>query len=120
MLGWAMLYGALIDAGFAWAIVGPPVFERAPRSTGSACSISAWSPRRSPSGSITGSSAQVGPARAAYSSVLIPIIAMAHLHRRSRAIAGRALAIAGGLLAIAGLLIALGAPPDRGRRPSRE
>jgi drug/metabolite transporter (DMT)-like permease len=27
MLGWAMLYGGLIDAALAWALYGPPVFE---------------------------------------------------------------------------------------------
>ena len=27
MLGWAMLYGAAMDAGFAWVSVGPPTVE---------------------------------------------------------------------------------------------
>jgi drug/metabolite transporter (DMT)-like permease len=49
---------------------------------------------------------QIGPARAAWSSVLIPILAMA-LSTLFEGYRWSALAIGGGLLAIAGLLIAL-------------
>ena len=105
MLGWAMLYGALMDAAFAWATVGPPVIER----TWSywlelvylgviASALAFWLYYRI--------IRQIGPARAAWSSVLIPILAMA-LSTLFEGYRWSALAIGGGLLAIAGLLIAL-------------
>src|SRR5205085_5948795 len=103
MLGWAMLYGALMDAAFAWATVGPPVIER----TWSywlglvylgviASALAFWLYYRI--------IRQIGPARAAWSSVLIPILAMA-LSTLFEGYRWSALAIGGGLLAIAGLLI---------------
>jgi drug/metabolite transporter (DMT)-like permease len=105
MLGWAMLYGALIDAGWAWATVGPPVIER---SLGYwlglfylgivASALAFWLYYRI--------IRQIGPARAAWSSVLIPIIAMG-LSTAFEGYRWSGLAIAGGLLAVAGLLIAL-------------
>ena len=105
MLGWAMLYGALMDAAFAWTTVGPPVIER----TWSywlglvylgviASALAFWLYYRI--------IRQIGPARAAWSSVLIPILAMA-LSTLFEGYRWSALAIGGGLLAIAGLLIAL-------------
>lgn len=113
MLGWAMLYGALLDAAFAWATTGPPVIER---------SLTYWA-GLAYLGVIASALAfwlyyriirQIGPAQAAWSSVLIPILAMAI----STALEGyrwSPLAIGGGLLAVAGLLIALrsgrAAPP---------
>ena len=105
MLGWAMLYGATIDAAFAVAFVGPPVFD--PR-TGYWLGLLYL-------GLIASALAfwlyyeiirKVGPAKAAYSSVLIPVVAMAF----STVFEGyrwSALAIAGGALTIAGLVIAL-------------
>jgi drug/metabolite transporter (DMT)-like permease len=104
-LGWAMLYGATIDAAFAFAFVGPPVFDpRAGYWLGLAYL-----------GLIASALAfwlyyeiirKIGPARAAYSSVLIPVVAMAFStvfedYRWS------ALALAGGALTLAGLVIAL-------------
>jgi len=106
MLGWAMLYGGLIDAALAWALYGPPVFE--PR-------LSYWLELLYLS--IVASALAfwlyyriiraVGPARAAYSSVLIPIVAMA-ISTIAEHYVWSPIAIAGGLLAIAGLVIALG------------
>jgi drug/metabolite transporter (DMT)-like permease len=105
MLGWAMLYGALMDAAFAWATVGPPVIER---TWGYwlglvylgviASALAFWLYYRI--------IRQIGPAKAAWSSVLIPIIAMA-LSTAFEGYRWSALAVGGGLLAIAGLLIAL-------------
>lgn len=113
MLGWAMCYGALIDAGWAWATVGPPVIER---SWGYWLGLVYL-------GVIASALAfslyyriirAIGPARAAYSSVLIPIIAMA-ISTIFEGYHWSPLALGGGLLAIAGLLIALrsgkAAPP---------
>jgi drug/metabolite transporter (DMT)-like permease len=116
MLGWAMLYGALMDAAFAWATVGPPVIER---TLGYwlgvvylgviALALAFWLYYRI--------IRQIGPAKAAWSSVLIPIIAMA-ISTLFEGYRWSPLAIGGGLLAIAGLLIALRsgrtAPPPLG------
>ncbi len=105
MLGWAMLYGALMDAAFAWATVGPPVIER---TLGYwlglvylgvvASALAFWLYYRI--------IRRIGPAKAAWSSVLIPILAMA-LSTLFENYRWSALAIGGGLLAVAGLLIAL-------------
>jgi drug/metabolite transporter (DMT)-like permease len=106
MLGWAMLYGSLIDAGLAWALFGPPVFE--PRLaywlellylSVVASALAFWLYYRI--------IRAIGPARAAYSSVLIPIVAMA-ISTIAEHYVWTPIAIAGGLLAMAGLLIALG------------
>jgi drug/metabolite transporter (DMT)-like permease len=106
MLGWAMLYGGLIDAALAWALFGPPVFE--PR-------LSYWIELLYLS--VVASALAfwlyyriiraIGPAKAAYSSVLIPIVAMA-ISTVAEHYVWSPIAIAGGLLAMAGLIIALG------------
>lgn len=105
MLGWAMLYGAAMDAAFAWASVGPPTVE-----TGAgywlglvylgvvASALAFWL--------YYGIIRAIGPAKAAYSSVLIPIIAMA-ISTVAEGYRWSALALAGGALALAGLVIAL-------------
>jgi len=106
MLGWAMLYGGLIDGALAWALYGPPVFE--PRLSYwlellylsmVASALAFWLYYRI--------IRAVGPARAAYSSVLIPIVAMG-ISTIAEHYVWSPIAIAGGLLAIAGLVIALG------------
>jgi len=105
MLGWAMLYGATIDAAFALAFVGPPAIDPRPGYWLGLLYL----------GLIASALAfwlyfdiirKVGPAKAAWSSVLIPVVAMAF----STALEGyrwSALAVAGGALTIAGLIIAL-------------
>jgi len=105
MLGWAMLYGALLDALFALAMSGPPVFDPRPSYWVGlvylailASALPFWLYYRI--------IRAIGAAKAAYSSVLIPIIAMA-ISTLFEGYVWSALAIAGGLLAIAGLLIAL-------------
>ena len=111
ILGWAMVYGALLDGAFAWAFVGPPAVE---------ARMGYWVGLLY-LGLIASALAfwlyfeiirKVGPARAAYSSVLIPIIAML-ISTWLEAYRWSPLAIAGGLLGIAGLLVALraGRPP---------
>jgi len=105
MLGWAMLYGATVNALFGWAYAGPPVVE---------ARLGYWLGLLY-LGLIASALAfwlyyeiirKVGPAKAAYSSVLIPIIAMA-ISTVLEGYRWSALAIAGGVLAIAGLIIAL-------------
>ncbi len=105
MLGWAMLYGAAMDAGFAWVSVGPPTVE-----SGAgywlglvylgvvASALAFWLYYRI--------IRAIGPARAAYSSVLIPILAMA-ISTVAEGYRWSALALGGGALALAGLVIAL-------------
>ena len=106
MLGWAMLYGSLIDAALAWALFGPPTVE---------LRLSYWLELLY-LGIVASALAfwlyyriirAIGPAKAAYSSVLIPIVAMA-ISTVAESFAWSGIAIAGGLLAIAGLIIALG------------
>lgn len=106
LLGWAMLYGGLTDAALAWALFGPPVVE---------ARLSYWLELAYLS--VVASALAfwlyyriiraVGPAKAAYSSVLIPIVAMA-ISTVAEAYIWSAIAIAGGLLVLAGLIIALG------------
>jgi drug/metabolite transporter (DMT)-like permease len=110
MLGWAMLYGATADALFALAFVGPPVFDLRPTYwlglaylSLVASALAFWLYYRI--------IRAVGPAKAAYSSVLIPIVAMA-ISTALENYRWSPLAIAGGLLVIAGLIVALS-----GRRP---
>jgi drug/metabolite transporter (DMT)-like permease len=76
LLGWAMLYGALFDGAYALAFAGPPAFESR---------IAYWIGLFY-LGTVASGVAfalyyrvirAVGPAQRAYSSVLIPILAMA-------------------------------------------
>jgi len=115
MLGWAMLYGGLADAMLAWAIFGPPVGE--PRLgywlglvylSVVASALAFWLYYRI--------IRAIGPAKAAYSSVLVPIVAMA-ISTLAEGYRWSALAIAGALLAIAGLVIALGSRRSAMVRP---
>jgi len=105
LLGWAMLYGAALDGLFAWAFVGPPAIETRPGYWLGLVYL----------GVIASALAfwlyfeiirKIGPAKAAYSSVLIPIIAMA-ISTVAEGYRWSALALAGGVLGIAGLLVAL-------------
>ena len=105
VLTWGMLIGSAVDAAYAWATVGPPVIEwRAGYLFGIA-----WL-------GIAGSVItfplyfqliqRVGPGRAAYSSVLIPVIAMliSTVFENYR---WSTLSAAGAVLAVAGMVIAL-------------
>lgn len=112
MLAWSMLMGAGIDAMLAWTVAGPPVFDwRWGYVAGlfylgvfaSAVAFSLY----------YGIVRIIGPAKAAYSSVLVPVIAML-LSTVFESYRWSTLAIAGGVLAIAGLVVAL-----RARRPAR-
>ncbi len=76
LLAWSMAMGALIDGLLAWVLAGPPTFDPRPSYwlgvlylalAASVLTFSLYYPvvRR------------IGPAKAAYSSVIVPIIAMA-------------------------------------------
>jgi len=111
-LGIAMLVGATMDAMIAWAVDGPPVVEwRLGYLLGVAylgifASAIAFT-------LYFGVIRVIGPAKAAYSSVIIPVIAML-LSTLFEGYRWSALAVAGALLAGTGLVIAL-----RARRPNR-
>lgn len=105
MLGWAMLYGALMDALFALAMAGPPVLDPRP-SYWLGLAYLAILASALPFWLYYRIIRQIGPAKAAWSSVLIPVIAMA-ISTAFENYVWSPLAIGGGLLAVAGLLIAL-------------
>lgn len=111
MLAWAMVYGLVANALIAMTLYGPPTIETR---------LSYWA------GLIylglfasalaftfyLGIIRAVGPARAAYSSLLVPVIAMA-LSTVFEEYRWSALAVTGGVLAMVGLLITV-----RARKPA--
>ena len=112
MLAVAMLLGAGMDAAFALATVGAPVFDPRPSYIagvlylGLAASALAFT-------LYFRIIRTIGPAKAAYNSVIVPVIAML-LSTVFEGYRWSLLAAAGGVLAGAGLVIALTA-----RRPNR-
>ena len=111
MIAWAMLFGALADGSYAWITTGPPVIEKTGVYLGGILYLG-----------IIASAVTfplyfnviraVGPGQAAWSSVLIPIIAMGF----STAFEGyrwATLSIAGGVVALIGLVIAVAKRPER-------
>lgn len=111
MLAWSMAAGAAIDGAIAFFMTGPPVFDPRPAYWlgvlylalfASVITFSLYYPVVR----------KIGPAKAAYSSVLVPIIAMgfstAFEHYR-----WTGLTITGALLALGGMAAALG----KDRRP---
>jgi len=106
LLAWSMAIGVLLDATTAFIVAGPPSFDPRPAYVAglfylglaaSALAFSLYFPvvRR------------IGPARAAYSSVLVPIIAMA-LSTAFEGYRWSLLAAIGAALALVGMLIAMG------------
>jgi drug/metabolite transporter (DMT)-like permease len=105
MLAWSMAAGALVDAMIAFAMTGPPVFDARPAYWfgllylalfASVLTFSLYYPviRR------------IGPAKAAYSSVLVPIIAMG-FSTWLEDYRWTGLTIAGAVLALGGMAAAL-------------
>lgn len=112
MLGIAMLLGAALDAAFAWATTGPPVIEaRWGYWLGTLYLGLAGSALAFPL--YFGVLRTIGPAKAAYSSVIVPVIAML-LSTLFEGYRWSLLAAAGAVLVAAGLVVAL-----RARRPNR-
>jgi drug/metabolite transporter (DMT)-like permease len=109
-LAWGMLWGTIMNAVFASVLTGAPVMEWTPSYIGGVLYLGVFASAIAFTCYFSVIRA-VGPARAAYSSVLTPILAMiistvVEDYRWSW------LAAAGGVVALAGLLIALSA-----RRP---
>jgi drug/metabolite transporter (DMT)-like permease len=107
MLAWGMVYGVIADGVTAWVLFGPPVIETRPLYWAGLLYL----------GVIASALAFslyfailriIGPARGAYSSLLVPIIAMA-LSTLFEDYHWSLLAAAGGALALTGLAIALNA-----------
>ena len=105
LLAWSMAAGALIDAAVAWAVAGPPTFDPRPSYWlglvylalfASVLTFSLYYPvvRR------------IGPGKAAYSSVLVPIIAMGFSTWLEN-YRWTPLAIGGAVLALGGMIAAL-------------
>ena len=120
LLAWSMGIGAVLDAVIALAVAGPPTFDPRPgyifgllylALAASVLCFSLYFPVVR----------KIGPGRAAYSSVLVPIIAMS-LSTLFEDYRWSLLAAAGGALALGGMLLALGgrrrqlpaAAPDAG------
>lgn len=105
LIAWAMLWGAVGDAIFAAATVGAPVFDWRPGYWLGVLYLGLF-------GSVLcfplyfGIIRKVGAGPAAWSSVLIPVIAMA-LSTLFEGYVWSGLAIAGSLMAIIGLIVAL-------------
>lgn len=105
LIAWAMLFGAIADALFAWITAGPPVFDTSPRQLAGLVYLA-----------IVGSVVTFplyfalirdwGPGKAAYNSVAVPVVAMA-LSTLFEGYRWTLLAGGGAVLAMLGLLIAL-------------
>ncbi|MFL6743426.1 MAG: DMT family transporter [Sphingomicrobium sp.] len=108
LLAWSMAAGALIDVAVALAMTGAPVIDTRPGYWLGVVYLAL------PASVVTFSLyypvvRKIGPAKAAYSSVLVPIIAMAF----STALEGyrwTGLTIAGAMLALGGMVGALSRP----------
>jgi len=105
MVAASMLLGAIINGGFAWISYGPPVIVTTPAYLlatlylGMVASALAFP-------LYYGVIRVIGPAKASYSSVLVPVIAMT-LSTLFEGYRWSTLSMAGGALVIVGLLIAL-------------
>ncbi|MCW1382393.1 EamA family transporter [Novosphingobium sp. KCTC 2891] len=112
LLAWAMLWGTLADVAVAWALHGPPQFEMRTGYFGGIAYLALL-------GSVltfpiySRLLRDLGPGRAAYSSVIIPVVAML-LSTLFEGYAWSLLAAAGSALAMLGLVVAL-----KARSPSR-
>ena len=105
VLAWAMLIGAVVDAGFAWATAGPPVIELR---LGYLAGIAYLG--------IAGSVVTfplyfrliqtIGAGRAAYTAVLIPVIAML-ISTLLEGYRWTGFAAPGAVLAVAGMVVAM-------------
>lgn len=105
LIAWAMLWGTVFDAAFAWATVGPPVIPSSARYWGGVAYLAII-------GSVIAFPLyfrlirQLGPGRAAYNGVVVPVVAMA-ISTLLEGYRWSALALAGGALAMIGLVVAL-------------
>jgi drug/metabolite transporter (DMT)-like permease len=112
LLAWAMLIGACVDAVIAWFLSGPPRFDWNFGYAGGVAYLAII-------GSVVtfpmynGLLRALGPGRAAYNGVLVPVVAML-LSTAFESYHWSVLASSGAALAMIGLVVAL-----RARNPSR-
>jgi drug/metabolite transporter (DMT)-like permease len=109
MLAWGMAYGVLFNAVFAFALHGPPVAEARLGYWAGLVYLGLFASALAFTFYFAIIRA-VGPGKAAYSSVLVPIIAMA-ISTVAEGYVWSPLALAGGALALAGMVIALRSRP---------
>ncbi len=105
ILSWSMLWGTIANATLAFALYGPPTIDPRPEYLGGVLYLG-----------IIGSVVtfplyfdlirRIGPGKAAYTGVLIPVIAMM-LSTIFEGYSWSLLAVAGAVLAITGLLVAM-------------
>ncbi len=115
LLAWAMFWGAAINIVLSWITVGPPVIEMRAAYLGGIVYLA-----------IVGSVItfplyfallrEIGAGKAAYSSVLVPVVAMI-LSTLFEDYAWTALPAGGAILAMAGLLVALRARKPKTAKP---
>jgi drug/metabolite transporter (DMT)-like permease len=112
LLAWGMIFGTVVNACFAWSTVGPPVVDMRPGYflgiaylgvIGSALAFTLY----------FGMIRLLGPAKAAYSSVTVPIVAML-ISTLVEDYHWSVLAVIGCVVALSGLVVALSA-----RKPAR-
>ena len=105
LITWAMIFGAVIDAGLAYGMYGAPVLDPHPRYWAGVAYLAI-------AGSVITFPVYfaliraIGPGRAAYSNVVVPVVAMA-LSTLFEGYRWTGLAVAGSVVVMAGLLIAL-------------
>ena len=111
MIAWAMLFGALADGAYAWITTGPPVIETRFVYLAGVLYLGVIA------SAVTfplyfGVIRAVGPGQAAWSSVLIPIIAMG-FSTVFESYRWAPLSIIGGAVTLVGLVIAVAKRPAR-------
>lgn len=112
MLFWALLWGALGDFCVAWVLAGPPVLPLDPRYIASVLYLGIM-------GSVVTFPLyftlirELGPGRAAYNGVVVPIVAML-ISTLAEGYRWSLVSAAGAMLALLGMVLAL-----RARSPSR-
>lgn len=105
ILAWSMFWGSIINAAYAFTQFGPPVIDTRPAYLGGVLYLSII-------GSVVtfplyfGLIRDIGPGKAAYTGVLIPVIAML-LSTIFEGYSWSALALAGAVLAMIGLVVAM-------------
>lgn len=109
MLAWSMFYAVLFNAAFASAAHGPPVVEARIGYWAGVVYLGVFASALAFT-FYFGIIRAVGPGKAAYSSLLVPIIAMA-LSTLFEGYRWSPLALAGGFVALFGLFIALRSRP---------
>ncbi len=105
LLGWGMLWGTAINACFSWVTTGGPTMEYSPTYIAGLLYLGVMASAVAFT-LYFGVIRAIGPARAAYSSVLIPIIAMG-LSTIFEGYTWSVFAASGGIITLIGMFIAL-------------